>query len=178
MWGLSGRLESEIMERAARAAHIRFETASHDGSTMPTQDGPILLPFDASDEDILSVVMRWCDKLVAQDYAGAISILLQSAWTPELLKTAIETIDGWDDSGPPHHVTPPETATFRPDDEPQNNAYPRLEVDRSTLPDGSSYISVWFDLPLDGFWSDLTATFDVDATDGGLGLTLDQVHVM
>lgn len=37
---------------------------------------------------------------------------------------------------------------------------------------------VWFDLPLDGVWSDLTATFDVCKEDGQLVLELVDVHVM
>lgn len=145
---------------------------------MRAEYGPVLLPFDASDEAILSVVGGWCDKLVAYDYEGAVSMLLPSAWTPELLKAAIETIDGWEESGRRHHVTPLKAAVFRAGDEPQNNALPRHDVHRDTLTDGSPYIWIWFDLPLDGFWSDLTATFELDATDEGLGFTLDQVHVM
>jgi hypothetical protein len=37
---------------------------------------------------------------------------------------------------------------------------------------------VWFDRPLDGFWSDLTATFWIREVDGFLLLQLDQIHAM
>ena len=37
---------------------------------------------------------------------------------------------------------------------------------------------VWFDLPLDGIWSDLTATFDIWKLDKCIVLQLEQIHVM
>ena len=37
---------------------------------------------------------------------------------------------------------------------------------------------VWFDLPLDGVWSDLTATFDIRELDDCIVLQLEQIHVM
>jgi hypothetical protein len=36
---------------------------------------------------------------------------------------------------------------------------------------------VWFDLPLDGSWSDLTATFDLQERGGALVLVLQEIHV-
>jgi hypothetical protein len=67
--------------------------------------------------------------------------------------------------GTTYRVTPLGTARGGP--------VPRHRVDR----DGDR-IRVWFDLPLNGEWSDLTATFDVVRRDQGLSLVLDDVHVM
>ena len=54
---------------------------------------------------------------------------------------------------------------------------PCWEVDRFDGADGVVG-SIRFDLPLDGEWSDLTATFDIVEEEGGLVLRLDDVHVM
>ena len=69
--------------------------------------------------------------------------------------------DGW-----VYKVTPLHSASGGPK--------PRHEVDRCD--DGRAF--VWFDLPLNGQWSDLTALFDVIPKDDGLHVVLDQVHVM
>jgi len=37
---------------------------------------------------------------------------------------------------------------------------------------------VWFDLPLNGVWSDLTATFDIKLDGEALYLELDDIHVL
>lgn len=79
-------------------------------------------------------------------------------------------LDNFEDG---HKLTPLDSARYRPGDEPVNNPWPRHEVDR----DGE-FIFVWFDLPLDGYWSDLTATFNVDVEGQTLILSLDAVHVM
>ena len=59
---------------------------------------------------------------------------------------------------------------------------PRHEVDRWESPrdlgDGRLAIGqVWFDLPLDGEWSDLTATFEIQRAVGGVQLVLNDIHV-
>ncbi len=51
---------------------------------------------------------------------------------------------------------------------------PRHEVDR----DGADRGFIWFDLPLNGEWSDLTATFWFMPSDDGTVIALDDLHVM
>ena len=55
---------------------------------------------------------------------------------------------------------------------------PTHEVERYEARAGDRVGHVWFDLPLDGEWSDLTATFDIERRAGRLVLVLDDVHVM
>ncbi|QKD02965.1 hypothetical protein EB235_16845 [Mesorhizobium loti R88b] len=133
---------------------------------------------DASDEDILAVVRRWSDTLAAEDYEGALAMVHAPDWTADLLQ---RTIAGYGHPEPAervHKVTPLASARYYPGDEPVNNPWPRHKVDRDTLPDGEPYISVWFDMPLDGYWSDVTATFDLDRDGETLVLALQMIHVM
>lgn len=88
-------------------------------------------------------------------------------WTPQLLRTVITNYGSVEPmrDGSTYRVTPIGTA--------HGGTPPRHEVDR----DGDC-ISVWFDLPPNGEWSDLTATFDVVRRGSRLRLVLDDVHVM
>jgi hypothetical protein len=126
------------------------------------------LPRNASDSQILDAVRAWADALAAEDYAGALALVdALPHWTPELLQTVVTnygSVDAMRD-GSTYRVTPLDAARGGPS--------PRHEVDR----DGDR-ISVWFDLPLNGAWSDLTATFDVVRRDGGLVPVLEDVTVM
>jgi hypothetical protein len=133
---------------------------------------------DASDEDILAVVRGWSDTLAAEDYEGALAMVHAPGWTADLLQ---RTIAGYGHPEPAeriHKVTPLASARYYPGTEPVHNPWPRHEVDRNTLPDGEPFISVWFDMPLDGYWSDVTATFDLDRDGETLVLVLDMIHVM
>ena len=133
---------------------------------------------DASDEDILTVVRRWNDTLAAEDYEGALTMIRAPGWTADLLQ---RTIAGYGHPEPAervHKVTPLASARYHPGTEPLNNPWPRHEVDRDTLPDGKPFISVWFDMPLDGYWSDVTATFNLDRDGDMLVLALEMIHVM
>lgn len=134
----------------------------------------IRLPLEASDQQILNAVRTWCAALAAEDYEGALSMVRSTEWTVEKLQKTIEGYDGYDKSGEyPHRLSPLDTAEYRPGDEPVNNPWPRHEVDRD-----EGFISVWFDLPLDGYWSNLTATFYVEREGQDTVLELEMVHVM
>jgi hypothetical protein len=126
------------------------------------------LPVNASDSQILDVVRMWAHSLAAEDYAGALALVdARRHWTPDLLRTVITNYGSVEPmrDGSTYRVTPLGTVRGGPK--------PRHEVDRE-----GDRISVWFDLPLNGEWSDLTATFDLIPRDGGLALVLDDVHVM
>lgn len=126
-----------------------------------------ILPENASDAEILNAVRAWAALLAAEEYAAAFALVeCRPHWTPELLRTVIRNygfVEPMGD-GSTYRVTPLESASGGPT--------PLHEVDRS---DGR--ISVWFDLPLNGEWSDLTATFDLEPRDGKLALVLDHIHV-
>ena len=126
-----------------------------------------LLPVNASDDQILSAVRAWAALLAAEDYDAAFALVeCRPHWTPELLHTVIRNYGSIDPmrDGSTYRVTPLVTAEGGPT--------PRHRVDRL-----GDRVSVWFDLPLNGEWSDLTATFDLEPRDEKLSLFLDDIHV-
>lgn len=143
---------------------------------VPTITSPVILPRDASDEQILGVVRAWCHALAEEDYETAV-VMTRHKWpmTPQLMQ---QSIQGYGDLEPPvgsevFKVTSLSTATHLPGTEPVH------EVHRfHPTVDGFSFGHVWFDLPLNGTWSDLTATFDILAVEEGLVLSLVMIHVM
>jgi len=139
---------------------------------------PVCLSRDVSDEEILEVVRRWSDTIAKGDYHGALAMVHAPDWTAELLQRTVAGYGDPDAPEQPHHVTLLEFARYRPGDKPINNPWPRHEIDRSVSPDGKENISVWFDLPLDGYWSDLTATFDLNPKGEAFVLALNMIHVM
>ena len=55
----------------------------------------------------------------------------------------------------------------------------RKEVDRWQPPRGSGVVGeIWYDLNIDGFVTDLTATFDLFDTPAGITVRLNDIHVM
>lgn len=137
------------------------------------------LPPTASDEEILDVVRAWVGLLAADRYDAALDHIPSLAyWTPALLRTVVASCgspDPEDDRG--CRITPIDTASDH-DKRPSHDVerFDEARVD-DVNPAATVIGYVWFDLPLDGAWSDLTATFDVLADASGLTLRLDDVHV-
>jgi hypothetical protein len=133
------------------------------------------LALSASDEEILAVVRLWVSLLASQDYQSAFELTDHSAeWTPDLIRQVIEGYGLPDPKRTHHRVTPIDQAS--------GGRQPEHEVTRSGKPfalDGGDELigDVLFDLPLDGSWSDLTATFDIRRSRETLWLVLDQIHV-
>jgi hypothetical protein len=127
-----------------------------------------IMPLNANDGQILDVVREWVELLAAERYARAVEFVDPGqVWTPALLRSVIRNYGS---------VEPrKDGSTFRVTSigDAKGGPSPRHAVDRQ-----GGRISVWFDLPLNGQWSDLTATFQVSETKGGLALVLDDVHVM
>jgi hypothetical protein len=134
----------------------------------------VTLDHSASDEEILAVVRRWVSLLASQDYQSAFELTDHDAsWTSDLMRRVIEGYGLPDPKRTHHRVTPIDQAS---------GGSPRYEVTRWEEPrslDGGEEITgdVWFNLPLDGSWSDLTATFDLRRRGQELRLVLDQIHV-
>jgi len=135
----------------------------------------IRLHRNASSEEILAVVKEWCRVLDQEDYETAYSMTWHSPkdhWTPKLMKDAISTygcvIPRPD--GQVFKVTPCETGV--------GNLIPRHEVDWRDKERSGIAGDVWVDLPLNGEWSDLTATFYLRRWDECLVLELNEIHVM
>ncbi len=138
----------------------------------------LLLPDAASDDEILAAVRTWVDLLAREDYAGAFALTDHDAyygWTPQLIR---EVIAGYglphDGKGPRHRVTSIESA---------GGTGSRGQVTWYELPAGASPLCarvghVELDLPLDGSWSDLTATFELRRGESGLVLVLHEIRVL
>jgi hypothetical protein len=135
------------------------------------------LPADASDDEILALAWDWSEALAEDRYTDAFELVAaREHWTPELMKTVISNYGStepmWDHSV--WHVTP--LATALPSHDGLVGDQDVQRYDRET-PDGRIGF-VWFDLPLNGAWSDLTATFDIHRQGDRLFLELDDIHVM
>ena len=141
-----------------------------------------LLRVDASDDDILGVCREWVDLVAAGRLVEAIDLMYvptsydrSQLWTPESLETYISNYGSWD---PPRdgrvvRVTPLGTARL-PAESPQR----RPSADVIRLSSDYRAGSVDLDVPLDGEWSDLTAQFEFAPVDGGIGISLYDLHVL
>lgn len=115
------------------------------------------LPHNPSDEDILHFVEAWIDDLAGGDYEAAFRRTEHDPyyqWTPDLIRLVVQ---GYGSSEPypcgtVFNVTPRARALGGP---------PQRTVDRSVVRP-HSLAEVLYDLPLNGKWSDLTATLRVE----------------
>ena len=153
---------------------------------MPTGDAMIrsmkVLPVDASDDQILDVCREWVELVAAGRFADAIDLLrvpstydTSQRWTTESLQTYIGNYGSWEPpaAGRVVRITPLRTARI-PVDRP--NVRPHADVVRLTSNRATG--SVELDVPLDGEWSDLTAQFEFAPVDGGIGISLYDLHVL
>jgi len=132
-----------------------------------------MLSINSTDEEILNHIEEWVSDLAAEDYESAYKRTKHDPyyeWTPELIK---KVINGYGlpephPSGVTFKVTPVKEA---------KGETPRQEVDRGPY-DGNRFGYVYYDLPLDGEWSDLTASFRLEKQDKILVITLEEIHVM
>ena len=125
-----------------------------------------------SDEEILRFVERWIDDLAKDDYHAAYARTEHDpyfAWTPDLIRTVIQCYGSLEPrrDGGVFTVTARESALGGP---------PQRIVDRECVCP-PAFAEVWYDLPLNGEWSDLTATFRVEPGDGGSTVVLQEIHV-
>ena len=127
------------------------------------------MPATATDADIIAVVDRWAALLEADDYQAAcnlISLAEGIGWTPDTMRSAVQS---YDEARPGQKVT----LVGLPTDVTQ-----RKDIDPWEPPRADVLGEVWYDLNIDGFASDLTATFDIVAEPAGLLLRLCDLHVM
>jgi hypothetical protein len=140
-----------------------------------------LLPFNCTDQAIIGVAHRWTAHLAAEDYARAFELLLYvpahpgKSWvsSPEMLRAWVvnsgsdEPIPG----EPECRVTPIETAAGSP-----WPTLPSLSRSASERYPGCRGRLDW-QLPLNGEWSDLVASFDLVAQVDALALVLVALRV-
>src|SRR4249920_2827987 len=119
------------------------------------------LPHTATDEDLIAWIDRWASLLEQEAYSEAYLLIDHDPamrWTPELVRTAIKS---YGDAPVTQRVT---LAGKRTD------ITQRKEVTRWPKPRLKGIGEVWYDLNIDGFASDLTATFWIVSTPDGLAL--------
>jgi hypothetical protein len=127
------------------------------------------LPADASDADLIAYMDRWAALLEAEQYEAAFALVdhdSSQGWTPQLICMVIK---GYGDASESQKVTLQGKST---------DVSQRKKVTRWTTPRRAGVGEVWYDLNIDGFASDLTATFWIVGTPRGLTLTLNDIHVM
>ena len=127
---------------------------------------------ESSDKEILDFVEAWIDDLARGDYEAAYRRTEHDPyyqWTPELIQSVIQGYGSPTPrpGRPVYYVTARSSALGGP---------PQRIVDRDTERP-NVLAGVWYDLPLNGEWSDLTATFSVERRDGGAVAVLQEIHV-
>ena len=123
-------------------------------------------------EELRRKVEAWVDLLVEGDYEGAFSITRHDAyyqWTPDRIR---KTVGGYGDPEPRpggeiYKVTERAGAS---------GIGPRFSCEIEGLPD-SDVAHLYYDLPLNGEWSDLTVTFSVRRDGNEFLLFLREIHV-
>ncbi|HEU0300529.1 MAG TPA: hypothetical protein VFR37_13760 [Longimicrobium sp.] len=158
--------------RSGLASTVPGRFAAHTGlaSIAPVFDIGQMAPLASTvtDEELIAFVDEWAALLEQEDYDAAFAHtdhVPQMGWTPELLRDAIQ---GYGGANAGQRVTvdgvPTEVAQ-------------RKEVDRWPANDHGVFGEIWYDLNIDGRASDLTATFALQHTDGGVAVLLDDIHV-
>ena len=137
------------------------------------------LPIGSSDDEILALIRAWAAALAEGNFNRAYALTAHDPyyhWTPDLIRDVIAGygVPRSQANGLAHRVTALATAT--------GPIKPRHEVRRFSEPRSlgagiAAIGEVWFDLPLDGAWSDLTATFEIQRTEEHLRLVLNDIHV-
>jgi hypothetical protein len=166
-----------------------------------------IVSVEASDQEILDAVREWVGLLIAERYADACAFLHHEDdphlphWTPELMRTLIQNYGSLESrhNDEVFKITSLEEAKV----DPPKHMPPRHEVDRfqddhsegsvgviaggktteihssDTARRQTTFLgSVWFDLPLNGYWSDLTATLDLRVLNNQVVFELNDIHVM
>lgn len=134
------------------------------------------LSRNPTDEDILTFVEQWIDDLANGNYESAYGRTEHDPyfqWTPELMRSVVQGYG----SPTPHQsgkifvVSPRQSARF-----PRGHA-PQCRVDREAVRP-PAFARALHDLPLNGEWSDLTATFRIEPRgENGSAVILEEIHV-
>lgn len=127
------------------------------------------LPVSASDEDLINFADEWAKLMEAEDYVAAFEFTSHEPsmhWTPVQIQQVIKS---YDECSASQKVT----LNGKPTDVSQRKEVMRWEENRH-----GSIGQIWYDLNIDGYVSDLTATFDVQVGPDGLTVRLNDIHVM
>lgn len=133
-----------------------------------------MLKTSATDKEILEFIDQWALLLEKEDYDAAFNMTSHDSamhWTPELIKEVIKAYGGSETTQKVTLLNNGLAIDGRGEIEVANQ---RKEVTWFDDKKGD----VWYDLNIDGYVSDLTATFWLEKTDNELVVILDDIHVM
>jgi len=126
---------------------------------------------EPTDDEIYAFVERWAELLAAEDFDAAYSMTHHDpyyGWSPGLIR---KTIEGYGLPEPhprgPFRVTPVGSASGKM----------RRAIYREEGVPPSAFAWVSYDLPLNGEWSDLTATFRLEKHKEKAIVILEEIHV-
>ena len=125
-----------------------------------------------TDDEILRLVEAWIDDLTRGDYEAAFDRTRHDPyykWTPAL----IEAVIGGYGLPEPHPSGTRYVVTSRV----SAHGTRHCGIDRDNVR-APTRAHVHYDLPLNGEWSDLTATFRVEDVEGSVVLVLEEIHVL
>lgn len=132
----------------------------------------LLLSLAPSNEELIAAVEKWIDLLAEGDYEAAFASTEHHPyyrWSPDLMRSVVAGY-GLPEPHPSGEVF---AVTARV---PADGGPPDVEVLRSGVP-LPAIAEIWHALPLNGSWSDLTATFVAVPRDQGCVLVLHEIHV-
>ncbi len=130
------------------------------------------LPKNPNNDQILELVEQWIDDLASGEYEAAFSKTERDPyykWTPALIREVFRGY-GLPEPHPSEEVfavTSRKSAVGNP---------PQQIGDRENV-SPPVFAEVWYDLPLNGKWSDLTATFRIENRTKGSVIILQEIHV-
>lgn len=138
---------------------------------------PTKLKFPIQKQEVDAEVHRWLDCLTNRDYKAAYELTFHDPyyqWTPALIESMI---NGY---GLPHEQG--ETKHLVSDWRTAKGKDRGGELDLYDTPvDNGKYAQLghaYYDLPLDGEWSDLSAVFRMVKYGDGAALMLEEIHVL
>jgi hypothetical protein len=127
------------------------------------------LPHDISDQELIAFIDGWAALMEQEDYDAAFAHTDQvpeMKWTPDLYR---QVIKGYGKCSSTQKVTVEGKST---------DITQRKQVDRWEPNSLNEIGEIWYDLNIDGFASDLTATFRLVVEAGGIRVRLNDIHVM
>ena len=127
------------------------------------------LPHDISDDELIAFIDKWAALMEVEDYEAAFAYtdqVPQMGWTPELLR---QVVKGYGEALDGQRVT----VAGEPTDIQQRKKVDWWEPNRL-----NEIGEIWYDLNINGYTSDLTATFRMVKTVKGMVIRLNDIHVM
>lgn len=127
------------------------------------------LPTTATDEELILFIDRWAALMELEDYEQAYAStghIPEMGWSPVLMR---DVVRDYGDCEPNQKIT----LHGKPTDITQ-----RKRVSRWARNDYGEIGEIWYDLNIDGYVSDLTATFRIVEHEAGLEVKLNDIHVM